>query len=674
MAGAAILARTNAEADVSTLWRKWRRWRTRRRAQRAGVDRLRQRGDRLRGAGRHYDAGVLYAAAVDILPDPRLRIQAGHMFKEAGDFAAAEEHYLAAVTALPGDADLAMQLGHFCKVAGRFGDSIGWYRRAAELQPGWAEPLRELDRLGALTDDGAPDGRGDGAGALALDRRPTVFSEPLDAVVLRRFGGTPLWNEPKGVTALRGVEAIRGICVSAAALSHAELWVDGVHVTDAPLSAVQDMPGNARKHVFNIWYDFTDAEPGMHRIDVRVVGKGGKERQTWRDAFVGSPLREAAYPDSDAVVDGPDRAGVSLDGWLRGRPSMTRPARARFLDRPVECILVVRADQLGDMVVSVPALRRLRALAPQARIVGLVTGANADLARSLGLFDAVETMSWDAAAPSGLRWMTAAEQDRVAGVLQSYRPDVAIDLLVSGASRPLLALSGAPCTVGFEDDAWPWLTVGVSGHSHDVRTGHEMAPHAARLLTLVERFGTLLDSGSTVIAPEEEQVARLAGFGVRQRGYAVLHAGGRIAFSRWPGYGELGERLIREMALDLIVFGDRDSLPAGLVADRRVQVIDRELAFADFDALLGHAAVFVGNDSGPKHLASLRGTPVVSVHSSRVDWREWGQTQTGVVISRRLPCAGCSLHADRENECGRDFACIADIGVDEVFAAVSSLL
>ena len=626
----------------------------------------------MRGAGRHYDAAVLYAAAIDAAPDPRLQIQAGHMFKEAGDLAAAEEQYLAAMTALPEDADLALQLGHFCKVAGRFGEAIGWYRRAGELKAGWAEPLQELDRLGALTDDGGSFAAGRHAGAL--DRRAVTFAEPLDVVVLRHFGGAPLWSEPKGVTALRGVEAIRGICLSAAMLDRAELWVDGVHVADAPLPAVQALPGGARKHVFNIWYDCAETERGMHRIEIRLLGDGEKPRKVWRDAFVGTPLREAEYPDSDAVVDGPDRPGLSLDRWLRERPSMTRAARAQLFERPIQCILVVRADQLGDMVVSVPALRRLRALAPQARIVGLVTPANADLARSLGLFDTVETMSWDVTAPPGLRWITVEEQKRVAPILQSHRPDVAIDLLVSGASRPLLALSGAPCTVGFEDAAWPWLTVGLSGHSHDVRTRHEIAPHAARLLTLVERFGTLLDSGSTMIAPIEGQVERLAAFGVRRRGYAVLHAGGRFIFSRWPGYGDLGERLLRETALDLIVFGDPENLPARLLADQRVQVIDRELAFADFDVLLGHAAVFVGNDSGPKHLAAFRGTPVVSVHSARVDWREWGQTQTGAIVSRRLPCASCSLHADQENECGRDYACITDISVDEVYAAVSSLL
>jgi ADP-heptose:LPS heptosyltransferase len=630
------------------------------------VYRLRQRGDRLRGAGRHYDAGVLYAAAVDIMPDPRLRIQAGHMFKEAGDMAAAEEQYLAAAADLPDDADLALQLGHFCKVAGRFGEAITWYRRSVELKPDWAEPLRELDRLGVLADDQA-------AGVLAIDRS-IIFADPLDTVVLRQFGGQPRWGEPKGVAALRGVEAIRGICVSAAALSHAGLWVDDAWVADALVSAVQDMPGGARKHVFNIWYDFTAVERGLHRIEVRMTGAGGKQRKAWRDAYVGEPLREVDHPDSDAVVDGPAEAGISLDRWLRRRPSMIRPARARFLDRPVRSILVVRADQLGDMVVSVPALRRLRLLAPQARIVGLVTAANADLARSLALFDTVEVMSWDSNAPVGRRWMTAVEQERVEGVLQSYRFDVAIDLLVDGASRPLLALSGAPCTVGFEDSAWPWLTVGLAGHSHDVRTGHEVTPHAARLLTLVERFGTLLDSGSTTIVPDGWQAERLAAFGVRSRGYAVLHTGGRFGFSRWPGYEKLSDRLLRDTALHLVIFGRRDGVSAALLADRRVQVIDCELAFADFDALVGHAAIFVGNDSGPKHLAALRGTPVVSVHSSRAEWREWGQTQTGIVISRRLPCAGCGIHADQENECGRGYACIADIGVDEVFSAVSSLI
>jgi len=89
--------------------------------------------------------------------------------------------------------------------------------------------------------------------------------------------------------------------------------------------------------------------------------------------------------------------------------------------------------------------------------------------------------------------------------------------------------------------------------------------------------------------------------------------------------------------------------------------------------LLSFATAFVGNDSGPKHLAALRGTPVVSIHCARISWAEWSQEQTGVVISRRVPCAGCALFHDAD-ECGKGIACISDITVDEVLAATEALL
>ena len=97
------------------------------------------------------------------------------------------------------------------------------------------------------------------------------------------------------------------------------------------------------------------------------------------------------------------------------------------------------------------------------------------------------------------------------------------------------------------------------------------------------------------------------------------------------------------------------------------------LPFDQFDALLSFCAVFVGNDSGPKHLASLRGANVVSIHSSRINWNEWGQEMTGTIISRKLPCAGCAIFHDSE-ECGKGFACITLITPDEVYAAIAALL
>ena len=55
----------------------------------------------------------------------------------------------------------------------------------------------------------------------------------------------------------------------------------------------------------------------------------------------------------------------------------------------------------------------------------------------------------------------------------------------------------------------------------------------------------------------------------------------------------------------------RATLPPTLLESDRFVLLDQRLSFDALDALLSHADLFVGNDSGPKHLASLRGTPVV---------------------------------------------------------------
>lgn len=110
------------------------------------------------------------------------------------------------------------------------------------------------------------------------------------------------------------------------------------------------------------------------------------------------------------------------------------------------------------------------------------------------------------------------------------------------------------------------------------------------------------------------------------------------------------------------------TLSPDLRGSDRLLVIDQRLPFDDLDALLSFATVFVGNDSGPKHLAALRGTPVVSIHCARIGWAEWGQEQSGVVISRRVPCAGCALFHDAD-ECGKGIARVTDIDVAEVLAA-----
>ena len=72
------------------------------------------------------------------------------------------------------------------------------------------------------------------------------------------------------------------------------------------------------------------------------------------------------------------------------------------------------------------------------------------------------------------------------------------------------------------------------------------------------------------------------------------------------------------------------------------------------------------------HRAARRGAKVVSLHMARVNWNEWGQDGRGMILSKRVPCVGCSLKDIQL--CGRDAACLHSIGVGEVLAAARQLL
>ena len=182
--------------------------------------------------------------------------------------------------------------------------------------------------------------------------------------------------------------------------------------------------------------------------------------------------------------------------------------------------------------------------------------------------------------------------------------------------------------------------------------------------------------GETVRRPDLTPSA-LETFAVEEGAFAVLHTGAQLKFSQWPYYEELASLILANTHLNVILMTDDQQLAGSLgpqLNDHpRFHLIEGRLPFDELDALLSYCAVFVGNDSGPKHLASLRGSPVVSIHCARNNWNEWGQENTGLIISRRVPCAGCQI-STAPDECGKDFACLTNITPQEVFAAAMSLV
>ena len=632
-------------------------------------------------------SALLFAEALRLQPDHfGVAVQCGHMFKESGDLVTAETYYLAATELQPDDADLALQLGHFYKVAGRMDQAEAGYRRALELIPGWADPAGELVALRGTTQP--PEALPPDAD-IDLDRlAPELFPRPeqdrhrtfVDAVQVRQLGSRQERTRWGAMRTLRGVEAIRGFCISAEPIAEMSIHLGDQMIHQGSIEGI--VFAGARegqlKYVFNIWRDFTGWAEGPQRAEVRFTTLSGAVRTHVEYVVVAPALSEADLPECDGLVAMPGVAPEALEAAINARPSVVRPAGRTLFPDGVKSVLILRTDQLGDMVTSTPAVRRLRELLPDAKLVGLLTSGNAEFGATLGLFDEIIVIDFPDDVMERRRLMGPEAQEQLRRRLHAYDFDIALDLAESGVSRPVLLLSGAKFLYGYYAHHWPFMDGGFDGATRDRRNGHESMPQSTKVRALVERLGSTLKSHAEVIRRPELRREQLQPYGLGPDvRYAVLHTGARIRFSRWSGYGALAALLLERTDLEVVILAEEadyaDRLPAAVRASPRVHLLTQRLPFDDFDAFLSFCSVFVGNDTGPKHLAALRGAPVVSIHSARINWGEWGQELTGSIISRKVPCAGCMLYHD-EDECGAAFACVTKIAPAEVFDAVARWL
>lgn len=664
------------------------------------------KADIARDTGNFAVAAELYGEVLRLEPSRGpIHVQAGHMNKEAGNYSAAERHYDEAARLMPDDADLALQLGHFYKLTARPREAHEAYARAVRLAPGWAVAEEELESLrltgwraleavGPVTafgdvlrkEDIAPDGEYDELkvaglyGKLAPELLPRRTHEFLrfgdEAMHVRQFGvGRATYWGYKPVA--RGIEAIRGIVTSQLPVVELQVRVNGLPIHRGPLKGPYEMEyepekNRIHKYVFNIWYDFSDFAEGNYDLELTAKIIGGPDRSMSQSFVIEAPLRAEDYPDSDAVVSLPPGGEGSLEEQIDALPSAVHEAWRPNQIGEVRNIMVARSDQLGDMVASIPGVERLRDIFPEAKIVGVVGPANHEFARTLGLFDDIIVVDQAENWHQRMRLLTLDQQIEFANKCAEYKFDVAIDLSQSEMSRPLLTLSGARFTYGFRQSGWDRLDSSYEDLLFDPKNRRENATHSKRVFNLIERLHTATHETGKVLRRDDLPRSVLGSLGLdADRRYAVLHAGARIIWSRWKHFIDLALRLLDETDLTLVFFTadakQRKECEERLRSDR-VILIDGLLSFDQFDALLSYASVFVGNDSGPKHLASLRGTPVVSIHAGRINWSEWGQELTGVVMTRRVPCAGCHIYHDPE-ECGKDYACM-NIRLDEVYEAV----
>jgi glycosyltransferase involved in cell wall biosynthesis/ADP-heptose:LPS heptosyltransferase len=364
---------------------------------------------------------------------------------------------------------------------------------------------------------------------------------------------------------------------------------------------------------------------------------------------------------------------ADLAGVHRSRVSESlKVERTSVFERRRLRILVIKLDHLGDFILALPAIAKLRARYPDATIDAIVGSWNLEIARELGFF--AEILTLDSLKPKSSKRPSAEDEGWETLLKRLARYDIAIDLRRQPEARDFLNRVKADLKVGYQT-LDPSIDNGLDIALPTYRDVRYKRTRLNRTATS-KQILALIDS----LPSNENDFVYLPAFGagveIEEGAIAIFPRAGMDG-REWgrANFEALVERLETcSDATRITVYFASQSEARGFNFTRQRKVtVQIGLKFADLARSLRTHALCVANNSGGAHLASLLNVGVIGVYSGHELASEWGpQFNESYVIHRDAVCAPC--HFGRRSECPNGNFCTGDIAVDDVYGKIIEAL
>ncbi|MEY2880575.1 MAG: hypothetical protein RLZZ15_2955 [Verrucomicrobiota bacterium] len=333
-------------------------------------------------------------------------------------------------------------------------------------------------------------------------------------------------------------------------------------------------------------------------------------------------------------------------------------------------LAIFKVNHLGDNVVFLPVVQALRRLRPDWRLTVVTAPHVADLYAAAVPRERLITVRPDDLKRAWrrpwifLRWVRRLRAQRFDAALVSYDQ--------TSVAHGLARLAGGRVRVGAAG-----LRIRLRGTlTREIAVQSEWSVARWNWETaraLVADLGGAADWPADPPAPD---LGHLTGGVARDGRRVVIHAGSNWDYTRWPlaRFAELAARLAAER--DVVWIDAPETRGAALASRVRRQAAGDLRALAE---LLASAGLFIGNNSGPMHIANAIGTPSVIVcgPSSPMWDPAWRAENTRLLRTPGLVCLPCDRGVFAAMRCGNaaePHACMARWSVDAVEAECRAAL
>ncbi len=336
-------------------------------------------------------------------------------------------------------------------------------------------------------------------------------------------------------------------------------------------------------------------------------------------------------------------------------------------------ILIARTDRVGDVLLSTPVIKALRDEFPCAYIAMIVSPYAKEIVEGNPYLDEVIIYDKDGKHKSWRRTVKFASR------LKKKRFDLAVILHPTNRVHLIAFLAGIRRRLGYNRKLGFLLTDRLK-HTKQLGEKHELEYN----LDLLKHIGIRAEDKALFMPVNPEAEVWVKDL-FKQQGLKeadkllAIHPAASCPSKIWPNerFAEAADRLIEKYGFKvLVVAGPKDTLLAqSVIKNMRYPAIDLsgKTSVSQLASVIRRCRLFISNDSGPVHIASAVGTPVVSIFGRAqkgLSPKRWGPLgKKDKVLHKQVGCIECLAH-----NCTKEFACLKAVTVDDVLKAVDAVL
>lgn len=328
-------------------------------------------------------------------------------------------------------------------------------------------------------------------------------------------------------------------------------------------------------------------------------------------------------------------------------------------------ILVRMPNWIGDAVMAIPTLSALRARFPDSRITLLAKPPVAALFEHHPVIDRLLVYESPGrhAGITGL-W-------RLVRSIREGRFDLAFLLQNAFEAALITAAAGIPERVGYAADGRRFLLTKSFNKKSAPRHQREAYLH---LMDLMKTEGEFDRRPFLVITEKERQSASdlLLAEGIARWEQVIgINPGAAYGSSkRWDParFAAVADRMQERFSAKIVIFGGPAEVAIAEEVRRNMRrpaaVLAGKTTVRTMMALIARCRLFITNDSGPMHIASALGVPVVAVFGPTNPDATSPAGSDDLIVQRKVECAPCT-----HRECPIDHRCMTGVSVEAVAEA-----